>query len=407
MASALLAMALGAAVLGAVPATADDLKDKQSKVKKQIEHAEEDLHSSSTRMKRANNRLATARTQLASAQGALAAAEAKVSQAEERDRAMQAELETAEAELKAAEEALEAGRADMAAQKKQASATITEYYQQGDPQLRAFAQLLDSVDASDLVRSNQMRRVIVTKETSAYQSYVAVKVLLDVHEEQVRTAKEAVEVKREAAAAHLAEMETLRAGAKAARDTVAGLVGKRRKAQAAAAAAKKADEKALAALEREERRISEMLRRRAARQGSGKKPTHTGGVLAAPVRGGYLTSPYGFRRHPIYGYWGLHDGQDWGGGCGVPLYATESGTIVSKYYSTVYGNRLVLDHGTLSGVGVASIYNHATHYTVGQGAKVKRGQVIGYMGSTGWSTGCHLHFTVMVNGKTANPVNWL
>ncbi|WP_158630604.1 M23 family metallopeptidase [Nocardioides daphniae] len=67
----------------------------------------------------------------------------------------------------------------------------------------------------------------------------------------------------------------------------------------------------------------------------------------------------------------------------------------------------MLDHGILSGVGVASIYNHATKYVVRTGERVKRGQVIGYVGSTGWSTGCHLHFTVMVNGRTVDPRKWL
>src|SRR5690606_33322444 len=143
---------------------------------------------------------------------------------------------------------------------------------------------------------------------------------------------------------------------------------------------------------------ADMLRRRAARQGSKAKPGPSGGILSSPVVGGRLSSPYGYRKHPIYGYWGMHDGQDWAAGCGTPLYATAGGRIASSYYSTVYGNRLVLDHGLLAGVGVASIYNHATHYTVRVGQRVKRGQVIGYVGSTGWSTGCHLHFTVMVNG---------
>lgn len=407
LASALLAVALGTAVLGTVPAGADDLKNKQNKVKKQIENAEEDLHSSSTRMTRATKRLNAARNELSSAQGVLAAANAKVGQAEERDRRMQAELEAAEADLARAEAALAQGRADMDTQQKQATATLTEYYQQGDPQLRAFAQLLESVSPADLVRSTQVRNVIVTREASSYQALLATKVLLDVHEEQVREAKVEVEKQREAAAAHLVEMEGLRRSAKEARDQVATLVAKRRDARAAAAKAKKADERALAQLEREEQRIADMLRKRALRRGSANRPTRTSGVLASPVRNGYMTSPYGMRKHPIYGYWGMHDGQDWGAGCGVPMYATESGRIASSYYSAVYGNRLVLDHGTLSGVGVASIYNHATHYTVGVGARVKRGQVIGYMGSTGWSTGCHLHFTVMVNGKTANPVNWL
>ena len=72
----------------------------------------------------------------------------------------------------------------------------------------------------------------------------------------------------------------------------------------------------------------------------------------------------------------------------------------------VYGNRLVVDHGLLGGKGVATIYNHASGYTVGVGEQVAEGQVLGYEGDTGWSTGCHLHFTVMANGQAVDPMNW-
>jgi murein DD-endopeptidase MepM/ murein hydrolase activator NlpD len=81
--------------------------------------------------------------------------------------------------------------------------------------------------------------------------------------------------------------------------------------------------------------------------------------------------------------------------------------VLSRYWSDSYGNRLIIDHGVAKGVGLATIYNHATHYTVSTGQQVRRGQVIGYVGTTGWSTGCHLHFTVMDNGKAVDPMNWL
>ncbi|TGN66563.1 M23 family metallopeptidase [Nocardioides eburneiflavus] len=109
----------------------------------------------------------------------------------------------------------------------------------------------------------------------------------------------------------------------------------------------------------------------------------------------------------MYKYWGLHDGVDFGGGCGTPLRAAAPGRVVSSYYSGVYGQRLVIDHGVLGGKGVATIYNHASGYNVGVGAHVAEGQVIGFEGSTGWSTGCHLHFTVMANGQAVDPMNWL
>ena len=68
--------------------------------------------------------------------------------------------------------------------------------------------------------------------------------------------------------------------------------------------------------------------------------------------------------------------------------------------------RLIVDHGWQRGVGLATIYNHATHYVVGVGEHVNRGQLVGYVGSTGWSTGCHLHFTVMANGVAVDPMRW-
>jgi murein DD-endopeptidase MepM/ murein hydrolase activator NlpD len=110
--------------------------------------------------------------------------------------------------------------------------------------------------------------------------------------------------------------------------------------------------------------------------------------------------------HPIYGNYSLHHGTDFGAGFGAPLYAAADGRVMQRYYSSVWGNRMVIDNGYARGVGLATIYNHATSYSVGVGQHVKRGQVIGHVGTTGWSTGCHLHFTVMVNGRNTNPMNW-
>ena len=131
------------------------------------------------------------------------------------------------------------------------------------------------------------------------------------------------------------------------------------------------------------------------------------GFLGWPMQGGYVTSSYGFRTHPIYGYYGLHNGTDFGGGCGVPLLAASSGTVVAKYYSSSYGNRLFVYLGKVNGVNLSVVYNHASGYRVNVGQRVSRGQVVGYSGDTGWSTACHLHFTVLANGRPVNPMNYL
>ncbi len=130
------------------------------------------------------------------------------------------------------------------------------------------------------------------------------------------------------------------------------------------------------------------------------------GFLLSPVAG-YVTSPFGFRVHPIYGYWGLHDGTDFGAGCGSALRAVANGTVISEYYSSVYGNRLYVNVGKVNGNNLTVVYNHATTYRVGVGDRVQRGQTVGYVGSTGWSTGCHLHFTVLRNGNPVNPMDYM
>ena len=119
-----------------------------------------------------------------------------------------------------------------------------------------------------------------------------------------------------------------------------------------------------------------------------------------------ITSPYGMRFHPILKYWKLHDGTDFGASCGQSIRAPYSGKVVEKYYNGGYGNRLIVDHGVVDGDFVTTAYNHAIRYTVGVGDHVSKGEVIGYVGSTGYSTGCHLHLMVSLDGKLRNPMTW-
>jgi murein DD-endopeptidase MepM/ murein hydrolase activator NlpD len=80
---------------------------------------------------------------------------------------------------------------------------------------------------------------------------------------------------------------------------------------------------------------------------------------------------------------------------------------MAEYYNVGYGNRLMLDNGYVQGVSLATSYNHLSSYAVGVGAHVTRGELIAHSGTTGWSTACHLHFMVYVNGHTVDPMTWL
>ena len=81
--------------------------------------------------------------------------------------------------------------------------------------------------------------------------------------------------------------------------------------------------------------------------------------------------------------------------------------MISRSWSDVYGNRLYLDLGRVNGKNMTVVYNHLSSYKVGTGAHVRRGETIGLAGTTGWSTGCHLHFTVLLDGNPVNPMNYM
>jgi hypothetical protein len=120
-----------------------------------------------------------------------------------------------------------------------------------------------------------------------------------------------------------------------------------------------------------------------------------------------MTSAYGLRFHPLLKMWKLHDGTDFGAACGTPIRAPYAGVVTRAYFSPAYGNRLFLRHGSVSGVRVQTAFNHASRYLVRPGQRVSRGQVIGTVGSTGLSTGCHLHLMVWLDGRLSNPMSWL
>ena len=122
-----------------------------------------------------------------------------------------------------------------------------------------------------------------------------------------------------------------------------------------------------------------------------------------PLTSYVITSPYGMREHPVYGYEKFHYGVDMAAPEGTPIYAAASGTVSVASFESSCGNYVMISH---SG-GFATSYLHMTHYIVSVGQYVTQGQVIGYVGSTGLSTGPHLHFAMYLNGSFVNPMDYL
>lgn len=131
------------------------------------------------------------------------------------------------------------------------------------------------------------------------------------------------------------------------------------------------------------------------------------GFLDYPTSMVYITSAYGYRLHPILGYVRLHAGTDFRAYCGTPIMASAAGTVRWATMRSGFGNQVLVDHGTVDGASLMTSYNHLSSFAVSAGAKVSKGQVIGYSGNTGTSSACHLHFEVYVNGATVNPMSVL
>ncbi|MBS6545947.1 MAG: peptidoglycan DD-metalloendopeptidase family protein [Clostridiaceae bacterium] len=137
--------------------------------------------------------------------------------------------------------------------------------------------------------------------------------------------------------------------------------------------------------------------------GGGASYTGNGDLSVWPAPSGTAnTSSYGWRTHPVYGTRKFHKGLDISAPGGSPVLAAASGTVSKSYYSSSYGNYIVISHGG----GLMTGYAHMSSRMVSAGERVSAGQQIGKVGSTGISTGNHLHFEVYVNGSTTNPMNY-
>lgn len=138
--------------------------------------------------------------------------------------------------------------------------------------------------------------------------------------------------------------------------------------------------------------------------GGGSSSSSGGWVYPVNAR---LNSNFGWRYHPIYHTRKLHAGVDFPVACGVPVGAAHSGRVLAHTYNSGAGNKLILSHGIQNGKLITSSYHHLQGYAAPVGAEVSAGDTVGYVGTTGSSTGCHLHFEIQEDGNSVNPANYL
>ena len=161
-------------------------------------------------------------------------------------------------------------------------------------------------------------------------------------------------------------------------------------------------EKALQEIENESAMLEGLIRNLES-QASAASIVHGTGVLMWPSNNHTITSDYGMRFHPTLKRTKLHTGIDIGAGYGADIFAADSGTVIFAGWNNAYGKMVIINHGG----NLSTVYAHQSSILVSEGQNVQRGQVIGRVGSTGWSTGPLLHFEVRVNGSVVNPHNYV
>lgn len=435
----------------AVPASADLLDDQRQQITSQLDAVNSAVGESSLALEEALARLNTSQGELAAAETALAQTREKVAAAHAEDDRLAASLRTAQDELAVAEAAVAAGEKAIADQRDMIGGIVREQYQR-QHNLMGVAVLVGTGSSAGLQTRIQLSTTMLDTNEAQLERLNELQRTLEAAKAAKVEAEARVATEKAAAAQVLASLQGLEAAEVQQQSALAAAVSANQVAQQTAAQQVEADRQAYEQLSSERERVNaeiaardEAARQAAAAQAeaeragreadaakaaasaagstassgtvssaaksdssSAKSNTRTSSAgLAMPLDSVRLTSQYGMRVHPVTGVYKLHDGLDFAAGCGVPIKAVANGTVTQRYYNAGYGNRLFIDHGTVGSKRTTTSYNHLSSYAVSVGQTVKQGQVIGYVGTTGYSTGCHLHFMVWSNGQLVNPASVL
>lgn len=374
----------------AVLAEDEDLQNQLSDVQNRMAQESEKKAQAEAVIGSVNDRLYTIQQQLEAAQRDYQAVANELKATEEKIAATQAELEKTRARLQVREGVF--------------TKRVRDIYMHG--QLSYLDVVLGAKDFSDFSNRLELLRRIIDADIT---------LISDIRKERaaIETAKQELETQR-------ARQAQLRDQAAAKRDEIES----RRKEQQAilyqAQNDKAMAEQAYNEYQQSSQAIAEMLRQRAADRaaqaaaaaaqassggGGGSdyyQPVSGSGALIWPVNG-VVTSPYGYRTHPIFGTTIYHSGIDIGVDYGTPVHAADGGVVVEAGWISGYGYAVIIDHGN----GLSTLYGHNQELAVSEGQSVSQGQVIAYAGSTGNSTGPHVHFEVRANGDPVDPSAYL
>jgi murein DD-endopeptidase MepM/ murein hydrolase activator NlpD len=312
--------------------------------------------------------------------------------------AVRGELRVLRVRLHAKRLELSAAQTRLVLRQKALAQRVVATYKTGDATYLAV--ILDAQDFSDLVTRLRFVKTLIGTDNELVGRLAAARAAV-----AAQTAAVAKDERAAATAARRLVMQRrqlvrLRTTAAAEARAAVALRSRKRVTLARVESNLRAWEREEAQLRAESARLTAIIR---GHQGDGGGLAT--GRLQWPVRGP-VTSGFGWRVHPIFHVRRFHSGIDIAAAYGTPIHAADGGRVIFAGSGGMlygYGNVIVIDHGR----GLSTLYAHQSRFAVAAGALVRRGQVIGYVGSTGFSTGPHLHFEVRVNGVPVDPMGYL
>ncbi|HZX04204.1 peptidoglycan DD-metalloendopeptidase family protein [Kribbella sp.] len=433
-----LVLSLSAGILAAVPsapsaeARPPDPAAKKKQLDSKINQSKADLDDASDQLGKSVAAYNQAVTKYQAVQARYAVAQGQLAAAKAADAVAAGKLVAAEAAVRTATSDVAAGQRQIAEKRSVAGRAVRSAYQQQNG-LVGLSIALRGVAPEDIATGMQVQRNVFGIQSNAIANLNSAQAQLASKQVKLTAAEKEAEAARVEAAATVQKVTVLTKQVATDRAEAAKVAAVKLTAFKAAEKEKNSELAQYNSLLRERNRVQQMLiaqakaekaaaaRRKAAAEAAelakARKehrpprnvpdPVPSGGGRLSYPASTYITSPYGMRFHPILHIWKLHDGTDFHAPCGTPVRAAADGVVTDKYFNGGYGNRLFVSHGVMDGHSITTVYNHLSKYKAQVGDRVRRGEIIAWSGTTGYSTGCHLHFMVYQDGSVVNPMKWL
>lgn len=274
-----------------------------------------------------------------------------------------------------------------------------------------FTVLVEATGPQDMLDRLGLVDQIMHVQQQQVTDLLGARRIVRISQDRAGLAKRAAEVAEFSAKTKVAAATAAQVAAVRAKEALTRIADKRRAAMRVANAQRGAVLARYRNAKAEEQRVEAALREWSRRQsssdaGAGTDEHYAGGDLLMPVNG-WKSSNFGERYDPYYRVWQLHAGTDFAAGGGSPIRAAASGRVIRAGWNGGYGNYTCVSHGRIHGVPFSTCYGHQSAILVQVGEYVRRGELIGRVGTTGASTGYHLHFETRFDGVPRNPLNYL